>query len=133
MEQLQDRPPQSVEAAVCLLSLTLVIELFQLIFLSRSITSPLVSSALLLAVLIFTYLFYGLLLVKIWHGRNWARVTYALILALGVLKFSFIYVYSQDVRHATGVLTLVMVATKAIAFSLLFVKASRPWFKRVAL
>lgn len=85
---------------------------------------------LLMLIAFLTVLFY--LVMKIWAGRNWARI---LLLVLVVLNTPFaILAYIAEVRTnvVPGALSLVMVVLQVIATVLLFTSNSNRWFRKSA-
>ena len=132
MEQSELQRPKNVEIAVLFLSATLTIGIFQMYFgPGLAVTGG--TLVFVLCILLATYAFFGLLLFKIWHGKNWARITYAIFLGIGLLQTGAKWFFIPDAPHPSGALPLTMIAVKVIAIGLLFIGASNSWFRRTAL
>lgn len=123
--------PKSVEIAVYILAGTLIIGIFQAIF---GPTNALIgdSSKLVFGILILSLIPSIFILYKIWNGRNWSRIIYALFLAYGlwgvaVLIFTGHYPSMSPILLA---LSILMYIAKITAIALLFMSTSAPWFKR---
>jgi hypothetical protein len=66
---------------------------------------------------------------KIWVGRNWARITFAVLAALGFVIYAPILVRLFQVSTAAGSTNLVQGLLQLVAMYLLFTHPGRGWFK----
>jgi hypothetical protein len=83
---------------------------------------------LLMLVAFLTVLFY--LVMKIWMGRNWARI---LLLALVVLNTPFAtraYIAEVQTNIVPGTISIIIVIMQVIATVLLFTKDANRWFRK---
>jgi len=94
-------------------------------------TSPLSSQSLIgfsILVMLLTLLFLGYLVFMIDKGRNWARITFLVLLIIGI-PFSIIpLLLSFAYSPISGILSVAQVVAQTTAVILLFQKESSRWF-----
>ena len=71
----------------------------------------------------------GWLIYKMWQGRNWARITFVVLTALGLPFYVSTLKEYFSVSSAAGCVSLVQTALQLVAFYLIFVGPGREWFK----
>jgi len=70
---------------------------------------------------------------KIWKGRNWARITFLAMTALGLPFFSSAVKSYFAASSAAGYVSLLQTALQLVALYLIFARPGSDWFKpRVA-
>jgi hypothetical protein len=72
----------------------------------------------------------SLLLAPIWRGRSWARGVFAAFFLLGLPIGVPALISLVEERLVSGLLNLLEAVLQASALVLLFLPASRPWFRR---
>jgi len=82
--------------------------------------------------LVFTFVLMALLIFKISHGRNWARITSLVLFLFGLLPAVPIMLREFVNSPVTGALSLAQAAIQAFAFYLLFFSAAAEYFKKKA-
>jgi carboxyl-terminal processing protease len=94
-------------------------------------TSPLSSQSLIgfsILVMLLTLSFLGYLVYMIDKGRNWARITFLVLLIIGI-PFSIIpLLLSFAYSPISGILSVAQVVAQTVAVILLFQKESSRWF-----
>ncbi len=123
---LQSRRPVTVTAAVVLLCAT------QAVGVVRAVVFPNAGDegdivAFKFGVLAVTAGVALLLAYKIFTGRNWARLTFAVIFLLGLVSVALLTGPSQQF----GPVFFLQAALQSAAFVLLFLKPSVAWFRAV--
>lgn len=82
-----------------------------------------------ISILIFTGLLSSWLFCKIAAGRNWARITFAILVLLG----SILSITSNrelfDIAPVSSMIGMLLNVLQLTALVLLYLPASRPWFK----
>lgn len=123
--------PRQVQIAVALLWLSLVLGIPE----AALSTRPIEGGGAGVALMVVTLLLFGLvgfLNLKIYQGRNWARIVVLALTALSVLMMLF----SPDEVRAEGPLLqgfyLFDVLIEVVAMYLVFSKPGSLWFKRSA-
>jgi hypothetical protein len=66
---------------------------------------------------------------KIWVGRNWARVTFVVMTALGLLIYIPILSVYFRFSPVAGTINLLQCLMQLVALYLLFTEPGRGWFK----
>ena len=80
-----------------------------------------------------TLSFTGLLLFKIWRGRNWARLLYIILFFIGApFAFPEFFVVFQK-NPISGVIHLLQLSLQLMAVVLLLQRPSRDWFRMLKL
>ncbi|OOG35992.1 hypothetical protein B0E51_18965 [Rhodanobacter sp. C05] len=67
---------------------------------------------------------------KISRGRNWARITYLILMLLGMFKTVPSLVSTIEHAPFSGTLSAADVVAQLVAVALLFTGASNGWFER---
>jgi hypothetical protein len=122
------RPSQVTRAAQLLTSALVLGLVASAIRLARQIHGLQLALSLLILVAFLTVLFY--LVMKIWAGRNWARI---LLLVLVVLNTPFAilgYLAEAQTNVVPAVLSLIIVVLQVLATVLLFTKPAHRWFRK---
>ncbi|MDR7099276.1 hypothetical protein J2X04_001623 [Lysobacter niabensis] len=119
--------PRAVTAAAALLGLTLLVGLVQMIQFIAA-TDLGVPKAIPYSVLVAIYLAFVCLVFLISRGKDWARILYTVILALGLIKTAFAFPALLQ-SHSTGVAFFLMIGAKISALVLLFLPSSNAWFR----
>ena len=84
-----------------------------------------------LIAMIFTIFIILLLAYKIWYGKNWARITLAVLFVVGV--YPAILLISAEVERniLVALCSGVQILTQATVLVLLYMPSSNRWFKQV--
>lgn len=126
MESTSEGRPLAVARAVnCLwasLGLGLVKTIFDMQHLSAQAT-PAFTNFILLAVFGITALF----IYKMAQGRNWARITYLVLTALGLLPWLPMAEFARS--PVLGAFSALQFGLQALALCLLFTRPAKLWFK----
>src|SRR5580658_4528571 len=88
------------------------------------------SGAHALFIQVFTFGVLALLTYLIWAGHNWARITFTVLFALGLVFYGPILIRFFQSSPMAGALNLVQTLLQLIAIYLLFTKPARDWFKQ---
>jgi hypothetical protein len=123
---LKERPAE-VNRATALLSATLVIGMGKAVadwqHLSRAgVLFTLVVSAFNLAL-------FGLLFWKIHKGRNWARITFLVLLVLGLLPYGFMLRSELHRSPWLGLIGILQTTIQLYAVALLCTSPGKEWFR----
>jgi hypothetical protein len=117
--------PSQVSTAVILLCLSLVLGQVTSVLLRPNL--PHGPEALFVQVATFALLAW--LTYKIWVGRNWARITFTVLFAVGLLFYVPILVRFFQFSSVAGSINLVQSLLQLVALYLLFTDPGRGWFK----
>jgi hypothetical protein len=118
------RPPQ-----VSLASLLLCGSLLLGFVTSALLRSYLPSGAQALFIQVFTFAVMALLIYLIWAGHNWARITFTVLFALGMVFYIPTLKGFFQFSFVAGALNLVQTLLQVVALYLLFTGPGRDWFK----
>lgn len=120
--------PRQVLIAVALLWLSLVLGIPEAVLSSRQVEGGAAGAAVAVVMLVIFGLF-GFVTVKVYQGRNWARIVMLVLTALSVLAMLF----PSDESNAQGPglqgLYLFDVLIEVVAMYLVFSKPGSLWFK----
>jgi hypothetical protein len=122
--------PLEVSRAVALLWTSLAVGLLRSVW-NISFNSQ--GSATGLA--IFWFVFFGILhfflILKVAHGRNWARVTYVVLFALGIPFVAFGLVESFQDSPLLAFIWIALFSMQLVAIFLLFMPKSSAWYRKM--
>jgi hypothetical protein len=90
------------------------------------------SPAFVLSIQIPTLAVLAWLTYKIGRGKNWSRITYAALFAIGLIQFFPIFAETFQRSLIAGLLTTAITASQLVALYLIFVSAGRVWFASAA-
>jgi hypothetical protein len=116
--------PMEVQVSVLLLAVALVTGAAQAITALRKLPDPAIT----------LWLTYGIaalnlwVLYKIWTGRNWARILFTVLFALGLLRTAPLLIKNSLPHGSVGV---VLVVVQVLALIGLFLAPSNKWFRRI--
>ena len=120
--------PRTVELAIFALAVTLIAGLIRAVFGTNLSSVPL--DPLLFYGLLFGSCAVGaVILHKIWAGKNWARVVYALFFCLGLFKTVPVLIALLQASIASGLLSAAVMGVKVVSVALLFFPTSNRWFQ----
>jgi hypothetical protein len=117
--------PSQVSKAVLLLSISLGLGQVTSVLLRPHL--PHDGQALFVGILTVTLLAW--LTYKIWVGRNWARIAFAALFALGSLLYIPMLIKFFNFSPLAGSINLVQSLLQLVALYLLFTEPGRGWFK----
>jgi hypothetical protein len=129
MDSIAASKPKAVGIAVLILWLALVVGLVTSVA-SLSHTALPVSSTLVYSILAITFAVSALFVYKISLGRNWARITYLILMLLGMFKTVPSLISAIGHAPFAGALSAVVVVGQLVAMGLLFTGSSNGWFEQ---
>jgi len=129
MDAIAASKPKAVGIAVLLLWLALGIGLVTSVVRLSHMALP-VSEALMYSILAIAFAVIALFIYMISRGRNWARITYLVLMLLGMLKTVPSLISAIDRAPGAGILSATVVAAQLVAIALLFTGSSNAWFRR---
>jgi hypothetical protein len=118
------RPPQ-VSTVVRLMWGSLLLGLVT----SALLRPYLPSGSRALFIQVFTIAVMALLIYMVWAGRNWARITFTVLFALGLVIYVPILIRFFEFSPVAGALNLLQTLMQLVALYLLFAEPGRDWFK----
>jgi hypothetical protein len=130
MDVIDSERPKSVEIAILVLAAVLVAGLFRIVF-GTSLSSVPLDPLLFYGVTFSSSVLSGVVLHKIWSGRNWARVVYALLFCFGLVNALPVITGSLQVPLSTWLWRTASETVQFVGVALLFFPSSNGWFKRV--
>jgi len=122
------KPPQ-VTWAVTLLWGSLAIGLLNGLVDSNPATKN-ASFAFLATVMGLTFAIMGLLIYKIGKGRNWARITWLVVLVLGIIPYAFGLMELFNRSVLVGCLSVTQLVMQMVAIQYIFTKPGSYWFRK---
>jgi hypothetical protein len=129
MDAVAVSKPKAVAIAVLILWLALAIGLISLVVRLSQTAQP-VSSGLLYSILAIAFAVMAFFVYKISQGRNWARITYLVLMLLGMFRTVPSLVSAIDRAPGAGALSAIVVVAQLVAIALLFTGSSNAWFRR---
>jgi len=127
-ETILTKPPQ-VTWAVTLLWGSLAIGLLNGLVDSNPATKN-ASFAFLATVMGLTFAIMGLLIYKIGKGRNWARITWLVLLVLGIIPYAFGLMELFNRSVLVGCLSVTQLVMQMVAIQYIFTKPGSYWFRK---
>ncbi len=121
--------PRQVQVAVALLWLSLVLGIPEAVLGTRQPDEG-GMGAVLMVIMLLIFGLVGFLNVKVYQGRNWARIVVLLLTVLSVLVMLFPSDESQAQGPVLQGLYLFDVLIEVVAMYLVFSKSGSLWFKR---
>jgi len=123
------RPPAQVAAAAWMLWLTLALGAINAALEWGYLTST-TSVGLVFATQVVTFGILAWLTIKITRGRNWARITYLVLLLAGlpVAFLQFPTIFSRSI--VAGAISVMQVVLQVASLYLVFSDPGRRWFRR---
>jgi hypothetical protein len=118
--------PKSVRLAVNLLWASLILGTAKAMWTGIK-TSSHVSPAMIAIVLIANFAFLALLVLKMSDGRNWARMTFAIMYGLGV---PIGIVWGFLTHHPLPISWFIQAAIQGYAIYLVFAQPGNTWFQK---
>jgi hypothetical protein len=116
------KAPRAVQVAVVLLSAAAFAAVGREAFWSGDVV---VGSVMLLLLALL-----GLLIYKIWVGRNWARILFLAIVVFGSLDTIPQMMRDASSEPVTAATSLLILAAQVAALALLFIGTGRAWFRK---
>ena len=122
--------PKYIRNAVILICLSLVVGVFKVAldydFLSS--LGPIQGTAITMAITVFIMLF---LAYKIWQGRNWSRITFSVLLIIGI--YPAVLLMPAEAERSIAVLlgSALQTLSQVAALILMYLPVSNNWFKSV--
>ena len=123
--------PAQITLAVLALWLSLALGVAGSI-LDRSHLSTLASPAFILSVQGITFGILALLTYMIGLGRNWARIVYAVLFAIGLVQLPVLLCQTYSRSMISGAIVTAQILIQATVLALVFVGPGRSWFRRRA-
>jgi len=124
--------PHAVTVAVWMLWIEVALSTLSSLIRMGSVRETIAVIAILFGAVLFQGLS-ALLILKIWQGRNWARITYLVLMLLGILSLiQMAATFPVGVQYVPGIealLTFIGMTLDLVAMYLLFVPG-RAWFRR---
>lgn len=120
--------PKTVDAAVAILAIVLVVGVLRM-FSTTSLHSVGLSPPFFIAATLVSTALVGFLIAMIADGRNWARVVYTVIVAYSVVRAIAIAAAVSQVPADVAVALATRIAN-LLAIVLLFTPAANAWFRQ---
>lgn len=121
--------PKNVSLAVMLIWASMVVGPIYTVFFPPPEAAQ-VPFASIAVVLLFTVVILAFLTWKISAGRNWARITFTVLFALGLLPTLFLLPHAFQRAIPSGLLSVVQILMQGYGVVLLFSKSGSAWFRR---
>jgi hypothetical protein len=119
--------PTQVQLAIRLLwaqlGLGLINAVIQWNYLTSQATPQFVIAVQATTVAVIAWLIY-----KMWKGRNWARITFAILFLLGLIPALLILAATFNRSLVVGCLSVAGLICQLVALYLIFVSPGRSWF-----
>jgi hypothetical protein len=77
-----------------------------------------------------SFLFYALLIYSISKGRNWARVTYLILMGVRVMTVTRMFPRDLQTSKLAVVVTVISLMCQCVALYWLYTEPGRLWFRR---
>jgi hypothetical protein len=77
-----------------------------------------------------SFLFYALLIYSISKGRNWARVTYLILMGVRMVNVTRMFPRDLETSKLAVVVTVISVVCQGVALYWLYTDPGRLWFRR---
>ena len=129
MDLVASSKPKAVEIAVLILWLALACGLAMSVVKLGQVALP-VSLIFIYSFLAFCFAVSALFVYKISRGRNWARITYLILILFGTLKALPNLIPTIEHAPFYGTLNIAVVASQLVAMTMLFTSSSNGWFKQ---
>ena len=122
-----DERPLQISTAVTLIWISICLGTLDSILLWRNLTAS-ASVGFVVSVQVFTVALLACLTYKIWCGRNWARIVFVVLWAIGLIPYAS--TLPKFFTHSTiaGGINLFQTLLQLSALGLIFIGPGRFWF-----
>ncbi|HEY1268773.1 MAG TPA: hypothetical protein VGH16_16070 [Candidatus Binatia bacterium] len=90
------------------------------------------STTFVVSLLVFTFAFLAFMIFKISTRKNWARIAFLVLFAIGTLPTVAIFFDEFARTPIVGVLTLAQIVVQLYSLFLLFTPSANAWFRKRA-